>query len=105
MRVLLDECLPKRLATELSGHEVLTVPEAGWAGIKNGKLLSLIAKHFDVFITIDSNLRYQQRLQKVAFAVIILHAYSNKIEAIRPLIPAILGNLKSINPGNIIHVA
>ena len=53
MRVLLDECLPRELATELPGHEVWTVPQAGWASIKNGALLRLAVTRFDVFVTID----------------------------------------------------
>jgi len=58
MRVLLDECLPKRLKRELAGHEVQTVPEAGWAGRENGELLQLAAGKFDAFITIDRSLAY-----------------------------------------------
>jgi hypothetical protein len=58
MRILLDECLPKDLAGELQGHTVRTVPQTGWASIKNGKLLRLIAGSgkFDVFVTVDKNL-------------------------------------------------
>lgn len=57
-RVLLDECLPKRLKSMLTGHDVMTVPEAGHAGLKNGELLAAIAGRFDVFVTIDSNLEH-----------------------------------------------
>ena len=53
MRVLLDECLPRRLGLELTGHLVSTVPQAGWAGISNGKLLALIASNYDTFLTVD----------------------------------------------------
>lgn len=53
MKVLLDECLPKKLKRELEGHTIITVPEQGWAGIKNGELLRLAEAEFDVFITID----------------------------------------------------
>ena len=60
MRVLLDECLPRRLRAELTGHDVSTVPEMGWAGVQNGELLSLAAATFDVFLTVDSSIEYQQ---------------------------------------------
>ena len=56
MRVILDECLPRRLGLELSGHLVSTVPLAGWAGVSNGKLLARIAGNYDAFVTVDKNL-------------------------------------------------
>ena len=77
MRVLLDECLPKRLKHLLIGHNVQTVPEAGWAGKKNGELIRLATGKFDAFITIDSNLIYQQNLSGVSFGVVVLSARSN----------------------------
>ena len=60
MRVLLDECVPRALRDDIRGHEVQTVAEAGWAGVKNGELLRLAAAAFDVLITVDRNLEYQQ---------------------------------------------
>jgi hypothetical protein len=63
MRILLDECVPRRLARELAGHDVRTVPEMGWSGKRNGELLQLMAgQGFEVFLTVDQNLRYQQNL-------------------------------------------
>lgn len=59
MKILLDECLPRRIKRELPGHEVLTVPEAGWTSLKNGRLLRLAEVSFDVFITVDRNMQYQ----------------------------------------------
>ena len=56
MRVLLDECLPRKLKSDLAGHEARTVPEMGWASKENGDLLELAAGHFDVFLTVDRNL-------------------------------------------------
>lgn len=72
MRVLLDECLPKRLKAHFAGHKVTTVPEAGWAGKKNGELLRVASGEFDAFITVDSNLVHQQHLVGVPFIVIVL---------------------------------
>jgi predicted nuclease of predicted toxin-antitoxin system len=71
MRVLLDECVPRRLRAELPGHEVKTVAEAGWAGTKNGVLLQVAAAQFDVLLTVDSRLEYQQNFSGVTIAVIV----------------------------------
>jgi hypothetical protein len=60
MRVLLDECVPRALRQELPGHEVKTVAEAGWAGLKNGELLKIAAAQFDVLLTVDRSLEYPQ---------------------------------------------
>lgn len=105
MRVLLDECLPRRLKRELSGHQVYTVPEMGWAGVKNGALLRLIQDAaFDVFVTIDGNLTYQQNLRGVSLAIVVLSAPDNTIESLRPLAPAILAAIHGISAGEIIPV-
>jgi len=77
MRVLLDECLPRGLKKHLRNHEVKTVPEAGWAGKKNGELLRVAAGDIDVFITIDSNLVYQQKVGVLPFGVVVLAALSS----------------------------
>ncbi|HWB60234.1 MAG TPA: DUF5615 family PIN-like protein [Chthoniobacteraceae bacterium] len=104
MKVILDECLPKRLARELTGHEAVTVPMAGWAGIQNGDLLRRIAGNYDAFITIDGNLVHQQNTASLSFSVIILRAPSNKFEDIHPLIPDILQALATAKPGQILYV-
>jgi len=88
MRVLLDECLPRPLRLDLSGHEVQTVPDAGWAGKKNGELLRVAADTFAVFITIDASLAFQQDVAGLAFAVIAVSARSNRLEDLRPLMIA-----------------
>lgn len=79
MRLLLDECLPKGLATQLPGHEVMTVPQAGWASVKNGRLLRHIAdsRKFDIFLTVDKNLPAQNRTDKLPFAIVVLCAKSS----------------------------
>jgi len=74
MKILLDECLPRQLRHDLPDHDVTTVAAMGWAGTKNGALLRLAASDFDVFITIDRNIAYQQRLQMPNMAVILLVA-------------------------------
>jgi Domain of unknown function (DUF5615) len=104
MRVLLDECVPRALRKDLPGHEVKTVAEAGWAGVKNGQLLKLAATQFDILVTIDRNLEYQQNFAGLALAVIIVHAASNDIAVLRPLMPAVLAAIPGAKPGVLTHV-
>lgn len=106
MKVLLDECLPRRLKRELREYDVATVPEMGWAGIKNGALLRLIqTAGIEVFVTIDGNLTYQQNLKDTRLTIIVLKAPDNTIETLRPLAPRILTALQSINPGSTLLIA
>jgi len=104
MRVLLDECVPRGLRDVLPGHEVKTVAEAGWAGVKNGALLRLAANHFDVLLTVDRNLEYQQSFSALTIAVIVVDVPSNDIADIRPLMPAVLEALPNLKPGTVTHV-
>jgi len=90
MRILLDECLPRKLRLLLVGHEAITVTQAGWSGIKNGQLLTLAQEGFDVFLTIDQNMVAQQNLPEYDLAVVILEAQSNVLEALLPFVPKIL---------------
>jgi hypothetical protein len=90
VRVLLDECLPRRLKRELVGHVARTAAEMGWASKKNGELLVLAADEFDVFLTSDRNLSYQQNVAAFDLAIVVLVAQSNRIEDLRPLVPRIL---------------
>ncbi len=85
MKLLLDECIDRKLAREFVGHEVKTVPQMGWAGVKNGQLLTLAEAEFDVFITVDRNLSFQQNLPQFDIAVIILQAPSNRLADLSPL--------------------
>lgn len=106
MRILLDECVPKGLKREFGpGHLVLTVPEAGWAGIKNGQLLSLATSKFDVLITSDTNLEYQQTLAKSSLLLVLLIAPSNDINALRPLVPSALAALETATKGQLVKVS
>jgi predicted nuclease of predicted toxin-antitoxin system len=104
MRVLLDECVPRALRNDIPGHEVQTVAEVGWAGVKNGELLRLAATAFDVLITVDRNLEYQQSFKGVSLAVIVVHASSIDIIALRPLMPAVLDLIPQAKPGVVTHV-
>ena len=80
MRILLDEDLPRRLGAVLVGHESVTVQRAGWSGVKNGKLLALAGTKFVVFLTMDGGLEFQQNLVTLPVAVLIVEAFSNRIE-------------------------
>jgi len=82
----------------LTDHSVRTVVEAWWSGIKNGKLLALAATEFDAFITVDKNLQFQQNLEKLPIAVVVIDAVSNELPVLLPLVPALLRELASLKP-------
>jgi hypothetical protein len=96
VKVLLDECLPRYLKTALVGHQVRTVQELGWSGRKNGELLSLAEPLFEVFLTSDQNLRYQQNLS--ARKIAILELPVNTLSVLRSMVPEILAALETIRP-------
>ncbi len=104
MRLLLDECVPKRLKRELPGHEVRTVQEVGWAGVKNGALLRAADGLFDVFLTVDQGVQYQQNLAGLRISIVVIAAPSNDIDDLRPLLPLAVEALGRIQPGQVIRV-
>ena len=95
MKILLDECAPQRLQTLIAGHEVITVPDAGWAGIKNGELLEKAAALFDLFLTVDRNLAFQQDSSSLPIPVVVLKSTSTKFRDLAPLVPRLLQLLKT----------
>ena len=99
MRVLLDESLPRRLKVELTEHEVTTVPEAGWAGAKNGELLRSAEAAFDVFVTMDRHLPAQQNLSEHDLCVVILRARSNAFSDLSPLVGQLQSAVVRAKPG------
>ncbi len=105
MKILLDENLDWRLGRDLPGHEVASVPLIGWAGLKNGALLSQAAEQFEVFITMDSNMSYQQNAAKYKIAIIVLRAPSNRLVHTRPLMPNVLMLLPNIQRGKFTTVS
>jgi hypothetical protein len=105
MKLLLDECVDRRLARELPGHFVRTVPQMGWATIKNGRLLRLAENEFDVFLTVDRNLSFQQPLPRFSIAVVVLRAKSNRFEDLKPFAPKILDALPALQPGKALVLA
>jgi predicted nuclease of predicted toxin-antitoxin system len=104
MRVLLDESLPRKLALELIGHDTQTVQRRGWSGLSNGELLRMASGEFEVLITGDRNLEFQQNPATLPLAVIVLIASNNRIETLRPLLPKMLEALKTLRPGQLVRL-
>jgi Domain of unknown function (DUF5615) len=101
---LLDECIDRRFAREIEGHEVVTVPQAGWAGIKNGELLTRAQAQFDIFVTVDHNLAFQQNIPQFTIAVIVLQAPTNRLKDLRPLLPKLLQTVSKASKGAVSYV-
>ncbi len=102
--MLLDECVPRKLERELAEHEVITITEQGWSGVKNGKLLALAEAEFDVFLTVDQNLKFQQNLKTVNIGIILLVARNNRLKMLLPLMPEIRKVLEEIKAGDFVRV-
>ena len=101
MKILLDECVDRRLARDLVGHSVTTVPKMGWAGIKNGALLALAEKEFEAFVTVDRKISVEQDVRKFKISVILLRAQTNRLEDIRPLAVELLEKLPRAAAGEL----
>lgn len=105
MKILLDECIDRRLASEFpSNYSIKTVPQMRWAGLKNGQLLRQAETEFDVFITVDRNLAFQQNLPQFEIAVLVLHTVSNRLKDLKLLMPKILNTLPIIKMGEVIVI-
>lgn len=105
MKLLLDECTPSRLRNDFPGHEIQTVPEAGLAGLKNGHLLrTAVDEGFEVLITIDQRLRFQQNLSKFRLAVIVLIVSPCRYPQLKSLAPKVLEILETIGPSDCVVV-
>jgi hypothetical protein len=105
VRVLLDEQLPRQLVREIVGHDVSTVQREGWAGMSNGKLLRAASdRGFEAFVTSDQNLKFQQNLRSIVLRILVVHAASNAIEDLRPLVPELLDAISKSEVGDVRHV-
>lgn len=90
MKILLDECVTKHLKPHLAGHEVFTVRELQWSGIKNGKLMALcVEQQFDILLTIDKNLQFQKNLNKYPITVVVLNSFTSKVEELVTFLPSL----------------
>ncbi len=104
MRILIDECLPKKLKRELVDYIVLMVQEKGWSSMKNSELLRVAENEFDVLVTADQNIEYQQNLSLFNIAVVVLVAHNNRLETLQPLMSKLHEVLKTIQPHEVIHI-
>jgi len=104
VRILLDESLPRPLGLLLTGHTVSTVRDELWTSLTNGALLQQAAARFDVLLTADQNIEFQQNLATLPLAVIVLVAESNRLESLEPLAPAVIEALKNLKPNTLIRV-
>ena len=105
MKILLDECLPRKLADCFASHECQTVPEALLGGKRNGALLAVAERQgFEIFVTMDKGLAYQQNLSGRQIAVIIFRAQSNRLADLTPLVEACLAQMRSLRPGQIARI-
>ena len=104
MKVFVDECVDWRLSRDIAGHEVRTARQMGWSTIKNGELLALAAREFDVFVTVDRNLSFQRNLPAFAIAVIVIRARSNRLTDLKPLVPELLACIPVAKRGAVEYV-
>jgi predicted nuclease of predicted toxin-antitoxin system len=104
-RVLFDENMPRKLRRDLPEFTVRTVQEEGWAGYKNGELLSRAAAAFDVLVTADQRMRYQQHIPKFAIGVVVIEVVDTRLVQLRPLVPRLRSAIETIAPGEILIVA
>ncbi len=102
MKILIDESLPRYTLQIVQGYEAYTVQYMGWSGIKNGALLSLAEGQFDVFLTADKNLRYQQNFVDRTIALIVFP--SNKLSVVKQLELPLKTALRSVTPGMILEL-
>ncbi len=104
MKLLLDECVTRYLKRDFVGHDVSTVDEAGFKGLKNGALLTAAQNNFDVLVTVDKGISHQQNLRSFQIAVLLLTAKSNRYQNLKPLVPRALEALESVQPGSVIRI-
>ncbi len=105
MRVLLDENIPRKPKGRFAaGHEVWTVPERGWSGVRNGDLLQRAETEFDVLVTMDRGMRHQQNLTRYDLGYILLVAPTNQLADLAPLMSQVNAALHGISPGDIVQI-
>jgi predicted nuclease of predicted toxin-antitoxin system len=104
VKLLLDECVTHSLKQELSIHEVHTVAEAGLKGLENGELLKAASGVYEVLVTVDQNIPYQQNLGGLPIAILILAAKRNSYARLKPLMPLALAALEIIKPGEVVRI-
>jgi hypothetical protein len=104
VRIFLDECVDWRLARDLTGHDVKTARQMGWTTIRNGELLTLASQHFDVFVTVDRNLSFQQNLVTFSIAVVVMRAKTNRLADLRALLPELMTAIAVAQPREAVFI-
>jgi predicted nuclease of predicted toxin-antitoxin system len=104
VKILLDHCVPKPFRQEFPAHDVKTAAQMGWEDIRNGELLAAVAKSFDVFVTVDKNMKREQSLATLPISVIILDAVKNTPDVLRSFAPFVELALKTIGIGQMIEI-
>lgn len=105
MKLLLDECVGRDLKKDLVGHDVSTVVEAGFGGLENGALLLAASDQYDVLITVDRNLPFQQNIASLSISVFVLVSTGITYTDLKPLVPTILGKLSGVKAGQIYEIS
>jgi len=105
MKLLLDECVTRDLKRDLVGHDVSTVVEAGFGGLENGALLRAASKYFDVLITVDRNLPFQQNISSLRIGILILVGTGITYADLQPLVPQLLERLPLVQPGEVHRIS
>jgi hypothetical protein len=104
LRIFVDECVDWRLANDILEHEVKTARQMGWSTLKNGELLALASKQFDVFLTVDRNLSFQQNLPIFDIAVVVLRSRSNRLSDLQRLVPELLASVAMVKRGSVAYI-
>jgi predicted nuclease of predicted toxin-antitoxin system len=105
LRILIDESLPVKFAAFLPDHEVSTVRQQRWHGLRNGVLLrTAVDRGFEIIISADQSIRYQQNLRAIGIAVIAIAGVRKTMDRLRPLVPKILAAIEIIKVGEVIEV-
>jgi len=104
MKLLLDECMPRRLKKALAPHDDFTMEDAGFKGLKNGRLLREASGNFDVLITVDQKIPAQQNFSSLKIALVIVHAKSNRYADLISFVPQIMSSLTNISPGSVVRI-
>jgi predicted nuclease of predicted toxin-antitoxin system len=104
MRVLIDECVDPRVKLLLGDHKVATVHERGWDTLEDGPLLTVAQRDFDVLVTIDGGLEFQQNLARFQIGVIVVHVPKNQLAHYRVIQKELLAAIEKARAGEVIHV-
>ncbi|HJP94933.1 MAG TPA: DUF5615 family PIN-like protein [Pyrinomonadaceae bacterium] len=104
MRILIDECLDWRLCRALTEHHCVSVNQMGWGGLANGRLLQKAQQRFDVFLTGDRNLTFQQNLTRFSIGVVVLEVRSTRLLDTIALMPQVAEALTTIQPGQLVRI-